>query len=81
MAAETIAGFLLWVIFIYLCCGIIFTIAFQAKGIHKIDEGAHGSSWGFRVIIIPGVIVFWPFLLKKWMNAKKEIIGPADEHL
>ena len=79
MAAETIVRFLLWVVFIYLGCGAIFTIAFQAKGINKIDEGAHGSSWGFRIIIIPCVIVFWPLLLSKWMKAKKEIMEPAEE--
>jgi hypothetical protein len=79
MAAETTARLLLWVIFIYGCCGIVFAIAFQAKGINKVDEGAHGSSWGFRVIIIPGLIVLWPLLLKKWMKAKKEIMAPAEE--
>ena len=55
---------------VYLLCGFIFAIAFVWKGVDKIDEGAHGSGWGFRLIIIPGVMVFWPLLLKKWRNAK-----------
>jgi hypothetical protein len=38
----------------------------------KIDEGAVGSTWGFRVIIIPGVMMFWPLLWRKWMNAKQD---------
>ncbi len=54
--------------FIYLVAGFIFAIAFLTKGIRKVDENIHGSSKGFFLIIIPGVMVFWPFLLKKWMQ-------------
>ena len=39
-------------------------IPFVIKGVDAVDEGAHGSTIGFRVIIIPGTIVFWPVLLK-----------------
>lgn len=37
-----------------------------------VDEGAHGSGWGFRLIIIPGIVVFWPLLLRKWIAAVKK---------
>ena len=26
----------------------------------------------YKIIIIPGLIVFWPLLLKKWIKARKE---------
>ena len=67
---------------IYLLLGFLFAIPFIIKGVIKIDEGAHGSGWGFRIIIIPGTIVFWPFLLKKWMHTdkmRKVMIKPAEE--
>lgn len=76
----TILSIILIAIAVYLFAGIVFTIFFQAKGLSKIDEGVHGSSWGFRIIIIPGCILFWMVLLKKWMKANKEIIDPAEEH-
>ena len=60
------------VVAIYLVCGLIFTIPFVIKGVNDIDEGARGSSPGFRIIIIPGTIVFWPFLLKKWIDIKSK---------
>jgi len=66
----TIVSFFLIAIAVYLFAGIVFTIFFQAKGLSKIDEGVHGSSWGFRIIIIPGCIIFWPVLLEKWIKAK-----------
>lgn len=57
---------------VYLAAGLVFAIPFVIKGVDKIDEGAHGSKWGFRIIIIPGTMVFWPLLLKKWIKAVKE---------
>lgn len=51
---------------IYLTLGALFVIPFLLKGITKVDEGAHGGTIGFKIIIIPGVIVFWPVLLNKW---------------
>ena len=55
---------------LYLLAGVLFVIPFLVKGISKVDGGAHGGSTGFKIIIIPGVIVFWPVLLKKWRKAK-----------
>jgi hypothetical protein len=57
---------------VYLVAGLVFAIPFVIKGVDKIDEGALGSGWGFRIIIIPGTMVFWPLLLKKWMQALKK---------
>ena len=53
---------------VYLLMGVLFVIPFLIKGLNKVDEGAHGSTFGFKIIIIPGVIVFWPVLLTKWMK-------------
>jgi hypothetical protein len=55
----------------YLVCGLVFAIPFLLYGITKMDEGARGSQWGFRLIILPGTIVFWPVLLTKWMKTAK----------
>lgn len=57
---------------IYLLLGLLFAIPFVIKGVTKIDpDGAHGTQWGFRIIIIPGTIVFWPILLLKWVKSVK----------
>ena len=61
---------ILFIILIYLIAGALFVIPFLYKGIHVTDESVHGSSIGFYIIIIPGVIVFWPILLKKWMKMR-----------
>ncbi len=74
---------ILSIVGIYLLCGFFFAIPFVIKGVTVIDpDGAHGTKWGFRVIIIPGTIVFWPVLINKWIKiSKKKIMSPAEEHL
>jgi hypothetical protein len=61
---------ILVIVAIYLVCGLLFAIPFVIKGVTDIDAGALGSSIGFRIIIIPGVTIFWPWLLKKWIQSK-----------
>ena len=56
----------------YLAMGLLFVIPFLWKGITKVDEGALKSTFGFKIIIIPGVVVFWPVLLKRWRKALKQ---------
>ena len=65
----TLVIILLNVLAVYLAGGLLFAIPFLLRGITVVDEGAHGATIGFRIIIIPGVIVFWPVLLRKWIRA------------
>ena len=61
---------ILIIVALYLAAGLVFAIPFVLRGVMRIDEGATGSKWGFRLIIIPGTMVFWPLLLRKWIAAK-----------
>ena len=65
-------GIILTAIMIYLLLGLVFALAFVTKGAGKIDEAAQESGPGFKIIIIPGTMVFWPVLLKKWLKATKK---------
>ncbi|MEK7225460.1 MAG: hypothetical protein AAB221_07240 [Bacteroidota bacterium] len=70
-----IVNIILIAVAVYLAAGLIFAIPFVIKGVSKVDEGAHGGSLGFRIIIIPGTMLFWPFLLKRWMKALKQKVN------
>ena len=52
----------------YLLCGFVFAIPFVLLGVAKIDPHAARGSWGFRVLIIPGTMFFWPLLARRWMG-------------
>jgi len=60
-----------YIILFYLLIGIIFSIFFYLKGINKVDEVAIGSTLGFKLVVFPGIVVFWPVLLSKWIQTKQ----------
>ena len=62
---------LLVLIAAYLLAGCCFLPFYYSKGIQVVDETVRGSSAGFYIIIIPGVIVFWPLLLRQWIKIYK----------
>ncbi|MDX2247225.1 MAG: hypothetical protein SF052_10635 [Bacteroidia bacterium] len=65
---ETIVSFVFMLLGLYLLAGLVFGVYFVFKGVEKIDEGAQGTRWGFRLLILPGTIALWPILLRKWRN-------------
>jgi hypothetical protein len=66
-----IVTIILLIAVVYVVAGFLFAIAFVTRGVTRIDEAAQGSGWGFRVIIFPGTILFWPVLLRKWIAVTK----------
>ena len=62
----------------YVALGFLITVLVLNRALAKIDEGAHGAGLGFRLVIIPGCMVFWPVLLKKWLQVKKEKSGTVS---
>jgi len=67
-----IIGIIILIVEIYLLCGFLFAVPFVVKGIKVVDEGAAGTKWSFRLIIVPGSIIFWPVLLNKWLKRLKK---------
>jgi hypothetical protein len=65
----TILGY---VILIYLLLGLLFAIAFAAKGCKVLDDGADTSGLAFRLIIVPASLLLWPHLLQRWLGARSE---------
>jgi hypothetical protein len=57
---------------IYLACGLLFAVPFVWFGVKRIDPPAAHGSWGFRLLILPGAMAFWPLLLRRWMKGIQE---------
>jgi hypothetical protein len=66
---EGILNIIVVVIFIYLLLGLLFAIAFLWKGVVKVDNGAEDTSIFFKLLILPGCVLFWVYLLSKWMKS------------
>ncbi len=67
---EQVVSSVLMVVAVYLILGLIFTIVFFLYGIDKVDKDAKGSGWIFKLLILPGMMVFWPLFLNKWRKVK-----------
>jgi hypothetical protein len=63
----TIANLLVGLATLYLALGLVLVAPIVLRGINRIAPVARASSWGFRLIIIPGVIALWPILLRRWI--------------
>lgn len=68
---------------LYLVAGLVFAIPFMVRGAGWLDPAALGAGWSFRLIIVPGVVMLWPFLLVRWRrggllperNAHRDLAG------
>lgn len=52
----------------YLLLGLIFSVYFYLKGAAQIDKGTQQTPWHFKVIIFPGIVLFWSLLLAKQLK-------------
>ena len=71
-----IAAIFLILLGAYMACGLVFAISFALVGVKKIDPHAAHGSWGFRLLVIPGAMAFWPLLLRRWASGVHE---PPEE--
>ena len=66
-----VAEFLLSLLTAYAAMGLLFAVPFAVRGVNRIDVAAQHAGASFRILIVPGTIVFWPLLLSRWMGAGK----------
>lgn len=62
---------------LYFALGFIFAIVFLVSGVGRIDPAARGAGIGFKLIIMPGLCLFWPLMLYRWI-AKK--LPPVEQN-
>jgi hypothetical protein len=61
---------------VYSSLGALFALAFVTAGVQRMDSQAKGSGFGFRLLIFPGTVAFWPLLLRRWIRGAPD---PAVE--
>jgi hypothetical protein len=69
VSQMTLASLILWITSAYAVAGLLFAVAFVARGSAVIDPSARASPLGFRLLIFPGAAALWPVLLRKWIFA------------
>jgi len=75
-----IAAIFLILVAAYMACGLVFAIPFALVGVKKIDPHAAHGSGGFRLLVIPGAMAFWPLLLRRWATGANEPPEECNAH-
>ena len=75
---ETAAQLFVSALAIYAVVGALFALVFVIAGVSRLDTEAKGSGWGFRAVIFPGLIAFWPLLLSRWVRGIYEPPAQKD---
>jgi len=65
------AEFLVAMLEVYATFGLLFAVAFVTRGVERVDPSAHGSTLGFRILILPGAAALWPLLLTRWIRSAR----------
>ena len=65
VAAQWLVGLL----GLYLLIGVAIGVPFVLRGVKAVDPSAREGSVGFRLMILPGSIALWPFVLRRWRSA------------
>jgi hypothetical protein len=75
-----IAAAFLALLGVYLAAGFLFAVPFVFLGARRIDPHAGPATWGFRCLIIPGSMIFWPLLLWRWCRGIHEPPSEVNAH-
>ena len=65
---------------LYAALGAAFGFAFVTVGVQRIDPNAKGSGLIFRLLIFPGSVAFWPFLLRRWVRGDRDVPEERNPH-
>lgn len=66
---EFLVHSLLGAVALYLIAGVLVAAYISIRGLARIDPAVVGATWGFRLLAFPGLIAFWPLMLRKWLRS------------
>ena len=60
-------AFLLNALALYAAVGVVIAVAFVSLGVTRVQP--EPVSLGARVLILPGAVALWPYVLTRWLKA------------
>jgi len=77
---EHLFSVLLFIAAAYLGCGALVAAFFFVRWCGSFDPSAREGSWGFRVLIAPGVVALWPVILAQVarLQRNQKVEGEAE---
>jgi hypothetical protein len=66
----------LWSTLAYFGVGLPLLLPIHLRGLPNIDPACRKTGVGFRLLISPGIVSFWPLLLIRWRHANRSDTSP-----
>lgn len=76
----TIATWIVNLLGFYAACGLVFAVPFVIKGVGAVDPVAREGTWGFRLLVLPGVVAFWPLFARRLLTGVKTPPTECNPH-
>jgi hypothetical protein len=76
--AETLVDHLLAVLETYLVLGVVVAVWVEVFALQQLDPVAAHGTWGFRVLVFPGLVLLWPVMLCKGWKARRHRYDSPD---
>jgi hypothetical protein len=64
---------------LYGAVGLATALAFVTFGVVRVLPAPLPVSLGARILIVPGAAALWPYVLLRWMRAKRRQVGRPRE--
>ena len=65
-----IANVILLAVATYIAIGVAFGLYFIFRGINRFDHAAAGAAISFRLLVLPGAVGLWPWLLIRLIRTR-----------
>lgn len=72
-----LASVIVWFAGAYLAAGVVTAIVSIVRGLGRIDPDAVNATWGFRLIVFPGLVLLWPVIVRRMMSGAPR--PPAEQ--
>lgn len=73
----TLAAVIVWIAGVYLAVGVVTAIVALVRGLGRIDPDAQDATRGFRLIVLPGLILLWPVIARRMRSGERR--PPAEK--
>ena len=66
---HPVVAFLLNALAVYVAIGAVTAVAFSLFGVTRVQSAP--VSPGARILILPGAMALWPYVLIRWLTARR----------
>jgi hypothetical protein len=68
----SIAGAIVYGLALYAAAGAVTALAFVTFGISRVLPHPMPATLGARILLLPGSLALWPYVLLRWCRARRE---------